>query len=284
MKKVFQILLLVVFTTASCQKNNVLQIEVLEDRMNDIKEVCGTDEKASLEYLNGSISYLNGSWIDEVLIDYNLKGRIITATFNQPITEVTIQSIKDVKIPDTVTDLYIHMTGKSIDIPRKVKNLKLSSCKSLKHVRIPDSVTELYLSGCESLKHVKIPDSVTKLNLSRCKSLKHVRIPDSVTDLDLSGCESLQHVKIPDSVTEFLDLRGCESLKHVELPESITELGYMAFQDCKSLKSIRFPESISTIILGEMIVGCESLKKIFVSEYTEVYGQSAFPNLEIIWY
>ena len=283
MKKVFQILLLVVFTTASCQKNNVLQIEVLEDIMNDYKEACGTDEKASLEYLKRSISSLNGSWIDEVLIDYNLKGRIITATFNQPITEVTIQSIKDVKIPDTVTDLHIYMTGKSIDIPRKVKNLKLS-CKSLKHVRIPDSVTKLRLSGCESLKHVKIPDSVTELDLSGCESLKHVKIPDSVTELDLSRCKSLQHVKIPDSVTELLDLRGCESLKHVELPESITELGYMAFQDCKSLKSIRFPESISTIILGEMIVGCESLKKIFVSEYTEVYGQSAFPNLEIIWY
>ena len=262
MKKVFQILLLVVFTTASCQKNNVLQIEVLEDLMNDYKEACGTDEKASLEYLKRSIASLNGSWIDEVLIDYNLKGRIITATFNQPITEVTIQSIKDVKIPDTVTDLVIYMTGKSIDIPRKVKNLKLS-CKSLKHVRIPDSVTKLRLSGCESLKHVKIPDSVTKLDLSRCKSLKHVRIPDSVTELELSGCESL---------------------KHVELPESITELGYMTFQDCKSLKSVRFPESISTINLREMIVGCESLKKIFVSEYTEVYGESAFPNLEIIWY
>ena len=242
MKKVFQILLLVVFTTASCQKNNVLQIEVLEDIMNDHKKAYGTDEKASLEYLKRSISSLNGSWIDEVLIDYNLKGRIITATFNQPITEVTIQSIKDVKIPDTVTDLHIYMTGKSIDIPRKVKNLKLS-CKSLKHVRIPDSVTKLRLSGCESLKHVKIPDSVTELDLSRCKSLKHV-----------------------------------------ELPESITELGYRAFQDCKSLKSVRFPESISTIILGEMIVGCESLKEIFVSEYTEVYGESAFPNLEIIWY
>lgn len=242
MKKVFQILLLVVFTTASCQKNNVLQIEVLEDLMNDYKEACGTDEKASLEYLKRSIASLNGSWIDEVLIDYNLKGRIITATFNQPITEVTIQSIKDVKIPDTVTDLVIYMTGKSIDIPRKVKNLKLS-CKSLKHVRIPYSVTKLRLSGCESLKHVRIPDSVTELELS-----------------------------------------GCESLKHVELPESITELGYMTFQDCKSLKSVRFPESISTINLREMIVGCESLKKIFVSEYTEVYGESAFPNLEIIWY
>ena len=89
-----------------------------------------------------------------------------------------------------------------------------------------------------------------------------VVIPDSVTEIRPSAfcnCSNIKSITIPDSVTsiEWSAFEYCESLKEITIPNSVTEIGDYAFWGCSSLTEITIPYSV---------IGCSSLKSIFIDK------------------
>lgn len=127
-------------------------------------------------------------------------------------------------------------------------------CQSLKQIEIPDTVTEIkegafYKSGLTS---VVIPDGVKIIGREAfrgCVDLSSVTIGSSVTGIQegaFENDEKLTSIVIPDSVTiigskAFL---GCTALNSVTLSKRLESLYNGAFQDCKALIEIEIPKSL----------------------------------------
>ena len=103
--------------------------------------------------------------------------------------------ITSIKIPDSVTT---------------IKSQAFAGTSSLKEIVLPDSVTEIYDSFRGSgIEKIKLSKHLGTMGcFSGCSSLKTIDIPYGITKIDyfaFAGCTSLTKVNIPNTVTSIAD-------------------------------------------------------------------------------
>ncbi len=161
-------------------------------------------------------------------------------------------------------------------------------------------------SGCSSLESVNLEDSkVTSVGImtfADCVALEDIVLPNSLTTSGRGmfyGCKSLKNVVLGNGITALLGynetgddagfFENCESLTEINIPKQVTELEHKTFKGCKKLESVVFEEgselsfiggyrnaSLSTVPVGYIFGGCESLKTINIPQKVESIGVSAF--------
>lgn len=196
--------------------------------------------------------------------------------------------IKELTIPDSVTDFVSYTTKKSGSAyieqlaSANATKMPFRYCTALETVVCNVKTLPMYMfADCPSLKTATINSATIGTYLfTNDSSLKNVTFGDSVTSLGnypFKGCTSLTSVTLPEKITKIGTsyFEGCTSLKSVTFGGSITEIQASAFKNCSSLTEVALPETLKTIA-NNAFDGCSSLTSIELPSKLTSIGYSAF--------
>lgn len=222
------------------------------------------DEYHSVDEAFGKCVFYECSSLENITLPEGLKV-IPYATFCRA------YSLKEVKIPDTVTVLGGYC---------------FEGCNSLKSINIPDSVATIERGAFYSAKgltEITIPEGVTKIPMNFCthaSSLKKVNIPSSVNTIGKNAfrtCEVLEKIIITEGVisVEKEAFRECRNATVISLPSTLKKIGKGAFFNCHSAETIDLPEGL--IILDDYaLYCCNAINEIVVPENITEIKQFVF--------
>ena len=225
-------------------------------------------------------------------------GTIYISKSLKKIEEATFKDCSSLKgtltIPDGVTT---------------IKRESFSNCSQLKgKLVIPDSVMEIYdASGSGSYKFCdgafEDCTGFTALQLSNklkripayafdgCSGLEGtLTIPDSVTEIGhcaFQGCEKLTGTLIIPNQVEKIEksaFAGCTGLTgDLTIPKNVTTIEENAFYDCGFTGSVDLSQAENlTVIDKGTFLGCENLKKVYLSKHITAIKEDAFDRINRI--
>ena len=110
----------------------------------------------------------------------------------------------------------------------------------IKEVEIPDTVTELGYAAFHNftnLVSIELPDSITKIgenSFQDCEKLENIVLDKNLKEIGINafaGCKSLRSIIIPESVTSVggWAFEGCNNLTDITIPSSVEYIGSSAF-------------------------------------------------------
>lgn len=170
----------------------------------------------------------------------------------------------------------------------KIDNAAFYGCTSLTDITLPDGL--LYIGSeafcsCSELAAITIPDSVKEIGSEafyECTSMESITLPASLTSLSeglFSGCENLSQINLPEGLTMIGNeaFWYCSGLTQIELPENLVHIGERAFYSA-GVTELTLPASV-TGVTEETLDGCDTIKKLYVSEadlehYKELFGDT----------
>lgn len=193
-------------------------------------------------------------------------------------------NLKDVILPESLTTLGCEVFTSpyitSITIPKNVTNMgngynvdysTFTGCKNLETVVFEKGmkkIPNIALYCCESVKNIDIPEGVKEIGnrAFRRTSIEDLDLPSTLETIEANSiweCEKLKRLVLPDNVSSIGDeaFEGCLSLEEIELNEGLKQIGTEAFNGCDKLKNIVLPESITTL-------GCEVFTSPFITSIT----------------
>ena len=197
--------------------------------------------------------------------------------------------LKDVVIPDSVTELYYAFGG----------------CTGLTEIKLPGNMLGIgagAFEGCTGLTALNFPENLENIGayaFKGCTGLTALDFPDGMIGKDVpagfgtayvssigmeafAGCTGLTKISFPDNLRGFgiWAFKGCTGLTEVKLPSALKELG-IAFDDCCNLKEIHLPGTVTTLY-GDTVLsrpyavqhpfnGCTSLERVTVAPENTVF-------------
>ena len=268
----------------------------------------------------GSVIYDKDSKLGYT-IDVSADGKF-TATICEFIPDNKLDSVYDIKIPDTISAVKYPVTAiassafssfvsraniRSVSIPNSVQTIgdyAFSDCTGLEKADLSNSLTKLgtmAFAGCVSLKEIKTPDTLKEIGyaaFSGCSAVQKLTLSKGLTYIGqsaFSGCTGLKTVEIPDNVVNIGSsaFEGCTGINSLKLSKALTAIDAYVFHNCSSLITVEIPDSVKSIG-NNAFAGCVSLASINVPNSVESIGNSAFsgcsslgavilpPNLENI--
>lgn len=144
---------------------------------------------------------------------------------------------------------------------------------------LPDTITKIgdnSFAKTKSLKKVTISSKVTAIGGEAFSDtgITEIVIPASTNYIGRAAfwkCEKLKTVTFEKGIKTIGKWAFQESgLKKIDLPEGVMEVKQAAFSKCLSLKQAGIPSTVEKIGAG-IFSGCESLKKVAVSEENSAY-------------
>lgn len=150
------------------------------------------------------------------------------------------------------------------------------NCAALKKVVVLDGAAEIgdcMFSNCASLTDATIPESATRIGKEAfygCSGLTSVRIPESVTSVGefaFSSCDGLTDITVDENNPEYSDIDG------VFCNKDKTTL--ICYPQGKTAAEYKTPDGAAKIY-SHAFSGCQSLKKIIISDDAEEIGVYAF--------
>ncbi len=175
------------------------------------------------------------------------------------------QSIKNVKIPQTVTYKGIAM---------KVLNVMPYVCygnTNIEAAEVNCELSEYAFNSCSNLKSIKLGDEITSIDkcaFQNCSALQSVNIPNAVKSIGeyaFFGCSVMTSATIGNAVKTINQyaFSGCSSLAEVKIGNQVETLGEYTFQNCDVLPKISIPQSVKTIN-DNVFNGCKGLKEVVI--------------------
>ena len=175
--------------------------------------------------------------------------------------------LKEVKIPDTVTELG---------------NGAFSNCTAIKKVTLGTGLSGIGIgafAGCDSLEKMELAKDNTSLILEddclykKDKTVLYLMLPyrekdtysmpSSVTDIAeyaFWNCSNVKTISLSSHLEEIPDyaFTNCKSLTGISIPYSVKSIGVKSFADCVNLVNVNIPYTVSAIH-GSAFDGCYRL-------------------------
>lgn len=177
-------------------------------------------------------------------------------------------SLKEVKIPDTVTAL---------------ENGAFSNCTALENVTLGTELSKIGIgafAGCDSLEKMELAKDNVDLLLeddclySKDKTILYLMLPyreketysmpSTITDIAeyaFWNCNNMETISLSSHLEEIPDyaFANCKSLTGISIPYSVRSIGVKAFADCVNLSTVNIPYTVS-YIHNSAFDGCYKLK------------------------
>ena len=197
----------------------------------------------------------------------------------------------------------------NVSIPKGTKYIGEYACegKSLKSVKIPDSVIEIYdmaFEGCDDLAKIEVDDSIraiapnavanTKWQMSSKEDFvvlgkilltyqgddAEVTVPDGIRVIAKQAfnfCDQMTTVRLPDSVERIGEgaFAQCAQLQIAELGEGLQVIERKAFESDKYLNYVRFGHSLREIG-PDAFLQCYKLEDVYLPDTVETVRPHAF--------
>ena len=167
--------------------------------------------------------------------------------------DILAKGLKEIVVPDTVTDLFFGAFSQLRDLerivlPNHLKELPdsiFSNCVSLKEIVLPERLEKIgeFAFAYTGLTSIYIPSSVKSIGKGaflNCKELEKVELPTNIKKISQSlfaHCIKLKEINL-ENITYFGDtsFNGCADLKDIKFNKNISHVGWAVFNDTKWLK------------------------------------------------
>ena len=203
--------------------------------------------------------------------------------------DILAKGLKEIIVPDTVTDLYFGAFSQLRDLERIVlpNHLKVlpdsifSDCEILNEIILPERLEKIgeFAFAYTGLTSIYIPSSVKSIGKGaflNCKKLIKVELPKNIKKISQSlfaRCIELKEINL-ENITYFDEnsLYGCTKLKIINFNKNISYIGWSAFKETKWLKE---QESKSFVIINKKYLvqyNGKSTKPIIPKGITHIFA------------
>ncbi len=199
------------------------------------------------------VSYLTFEYYED------LTAKLMSCSSSAPqVVEIPAQIEKDGKTY-TVTSIK---EGYLDEMDTYWDSIGMFSGTSVKEVVIPDTVTDIgnYAFIIDKITKVTIGSGVTNWGwevFTGCQSLQSVIFKDGLTSIGYSAfyeCDVITNIEIPDSVSTIMDwaIGFCDNLTSVTIGSGATSIGYCAFNGCNNLAEVNIKATTPPTVSGSI--------------------------------